>query len=211
VLFTLLSDLTGSVVSLTGDRSAGYRGPSEVLAMSNARVGLFFSVAVALSGCSSAHQSVDVGTGIYDLTVSGESDACSPLRTTGAMGTVGVVAIDDVLNLSVPDVGAEASMLVSLSRGTGFHDERSESLPTCTDATLERSYTVVAGDAARFTVVYRETWRGLSSCGTAMRSVMPAAPTADCTADLVLDYQLATECLAPCEIQLTGSGATCSC
>ena len=180
--------------------------------MTNARgIGLFFSLALALSGCSSAHQAVDVGSGIYALTVSGERDACSPLRTTGAMGNVGVVSQDDVLNLSVPDLDAEASMRVSLSRSTGFHDERSEALPTCTDGTLDRSYTVVSADGTHFTVVYTETWRGLASCGTAMRSVMPTAPSADCRAELVLDYQLDAECAAPCEIQLTAGGAACSC
>lgn len=178
----------------------------------NARgIGLFLSLALALSGCSSAHQAVDVGSGIYALTVSGDSDACSPVRATGAMGNVGVVSQDDVLNLSVPDLDLESSMRVSLSRSTGFHDERSEALPTCTDATLDRSYTVVSSDGARFTVVYTETWRGLASCGTAMRSVMPAAPLADCRADLVLDYRLDTECRSPCELQITADGATCSC
>lgn len=180
--------------------------------MSNARgVGLLFSLVLALAGCASAHQTVEIGSGIYELTVQGEADACSPLRTTGAMGTVGVVSADDVLNLSVPDLDSEASMRVSLSRGTGFHDARSEALPACTDATLERSYTVVSSDATHFSVVYTETWRGLESCGSAMRSVMPAAPAADCRADLVLDYHLDTECLAPCEIQLTAGGAACSC
>jgi hypothetical protein len=182
--------------------------------MSNARgIGLFSSLAlaVALGGCTSAHESVEVGSGIYELTVSGESDACSPLRTTGVMGTVGVVAIDDVLNLSVPDLAADTPMLVSLSRGDGFHDTRTEALPTCTDASLERSYTVVSADTAHFSVVYTETWRGLASCGEAMRSVMPAAPSGDCRADLVLDYRLDSECLAPCEIQLTATGAACRC
>jgi hypothetical protein len=180
--------------------------------MSNARgVAVLFSLVVALAGCSSAHQAVDVGTGIYDLTVSGENDACSPLRTTGAMGTVGVVSIDDVLNLSVPDFGPEASMRVSLSRAGGFHEARSEALPTCTGASLERAYTVVSSEGTHFSVVYTETWRGLETCGEAMRSVMPAAPTADCRADLVLDYRLETECAAPCEIQLTSTGAACSC
>lgn len=172
---------------------------------------LGLSLLLALAGCSSAHQAVDVGSGIYDLTVSGESDACSPLRTTGAMGTVGVVALGDVLSLSVPDLDSAPSMRVSLSRSTGFHEERSEALPTCTDATLERSYTVVESDATHFSVVYGETWRGLETCGSAMRSVMPAAPLGDCRADLVLDYQLDTACAAPCEIQLTASGPACSC
>ncbi len=180
--------------------------------MSKARgVLVLSSLVLALAGCTSAHQTVDVGSGIYDLTVTGDADACSPLRMTGAMGVVGVVSIDDVLNLSVPDLGAEASMRVSLSRSTGFHDERTEALPACTDANLDRSYTVVSADGTHFSVTYTETWRGLASCGSAMRSVMPAAPSADCRADLVLDYRLDTECLAPCEIQLTGSGASCSC
>jgi hypothetical protein len=180
--------------------------------MSHARgIVLFVSLALALSGCASAHQSVEVGSGIYTLTVSGERDACSPLRTTGAMGSVGVVSTDDVLNLSVPDLDAAASMRVSLSRSTGFHDERTEVLPTCTDGTLARSYTVVEADTTHFSVVYGETWTGLASCGTAMRSIMPAAPTADCRAELVLDYRLDAECLAPCEIQLTSAGAACSC
>ena len=180
--------------------------------MRNARdAGPWFSVLVLLAGCSSAHESVDVGSGTYELTVSGESDACSPLRATGAMGIVGVVAIDDVLNLSVPDVGTETSLRVSLSRSTGFHEERTEDLPTCTAGTLERTYTALAVDGTHFTVGYTETWHGLSTCGTAMRSVMPMAPTADCRADLVLDYRLDSECRAPCELQISASGATCAC
>ena len=178
--------------------------------MTNAhRVGLLLSF--ALGACTSAHQAVEVGSGIYELTVTSERDACSPLRTTGAMGTVGVVSRGDVLNLSVPDLDSDASMRVSLSRGTGFHDERSDALPACAEGALERTYTVVAADSTRFTVVYTETWRGLATCGSAMRSVMPTAPTADCRAELALEYRLDAECAAPCEIQLTASGATCAC
>jgi len=103
-------------------------------------------------------------------------------------------------------------MLVSLDGAQGYSNERTDTLATCTDATLSRTYTVVSLSATGFDVAYREAWTGLSTCGTAMRYVMPLAPTADCRAELVLHYRLQTQCDAPCELRLQADGSTnCHC
>ena len=170
-----------------------------------------FSFLLCLAGCTSAHEPVAVESGLYDLTISGERDACSPARATGAMGIVAVVSADDVLSVAVPDLTGEA-MRVSLSRSSGFHVELSEDVPTCTGATLLRAYTAVARAGGGFDVLYREDWSGLSTCGTAMHSIVPAAPSADCRADLVLGYRLDATCAAPCELRVGTDGtAACAC
>jgi hypothetical protein len=175
---------------------------------------IFLSALAALcllSGCSSAHLSSEPSSGLYELSVSGELDRCSPVRDTGSMGLVGVVAAGDVLSLSVPDPTREAMLHVSLSRPAGYHDTFSVPLTGCTTATLERSFTVVESDGARVGLAYRERWIGLDSCGEGMRSLMPAAPSADCEADLSLSYELSEACAAPCEVRLAASGPVCVC
>jgi hypothetical protein len=45
-----------------------------------------------------------------------------------------------------------------------------------------------------------------------MRSIMPAAPTADCSAELVMHYRLEAACAAPCQVQIGIDGsANCHC
>lgn len=164
----------------------------------------------ALVGCSSTHQPVTATSGVYDLTIAGERDACSPVRATGPAGLAGVVQQGALLTLTVPDLTTSSPMLVTLASDHGFTDARTDALTACSGASLVRTYSVVAHDANGFDVAYTESWTGMSTCGAAMHAIMPAAPTADCTADLVLHYQLETPCDAPCEIRL-GVGGTAAC
>lgn len=164
------------------------------------------------AGCSTTHEPLAATTGVYDLTIAGEVDACSPMRATGPMGTAGVVQQGAFLTLSVPDLTTSAPMLVSLNSEASFTDEHTDALGACTNATLSRTYSVVSHDGSGFDVAYTETWSGLSTCGAAMRSIMPAAPSADCRADLMLHYRLSTPCAAPCQVRVTADGAAaCHC
>jgi hypothetical protein len=175
---------------------------------------LFVALGLSLAavGCSSSHETLDATNGVYDLTVASEVDACSPLRTTGPMGTSAVVAQGPLLTLSVPDLTSSAPMLVALNENAGYTSTQSEMLAPCTGATLERAYTIVGQSASGFDVAYRETWTGMSTCGAAMRAVMPAAPSADCRADLVLHFQLHAACESPCELRVSAAGdAACHC
>lgn len=164
-----------------------------------------------ITGCSSAHLSSEPESGIYELSVSGEADRCSPARDTGAMGLVGLVTAGDVLSVGVPDPTRASMLHVSLSRAAGYHDTFSVPLVGCTAATLERSFTVLESDGGGVTVAYRESWIGMDSCGDAMRSIMPAAPSGDCEAELGLTYRLAEACAAPCEVGLLPGGPACLC
>ncbi len=163
-------------------------------------------------GCSSTHETLSATSGVYDLTVAGERDACSPTRLTGPMGTAGVVSHGALLTLAVPDLVSNTPMLLALNSATGYADERTDTLAPCTGATLARGYSVISTSASGIDVAYHESWSGMSTCGAAMRAIMPAAPSADCSADLVLHYRLATTCAAPCQILVTADGATaCHC
>jgi len=174
---------------------------------------LFFALAlVALSGCSSTHDAITATPGVYDLTIASERDACSPMRSTGPMGTAGITSLGTVLTVTAPDLVTNAPMLVPLSGEAGYADATTQALAPCTNATLVRSYTVVSAAGGSVDVAYHESWSGLASCGAAMRLVMPAAPSADCDADLVLRYRLRAECASPCQILLSADGTTsCRC
>ncbi len=158
---------------------------------------------LTLSACSSSHGATDVGSGIYELTVTTERDACSPARNTGAMGQVAVVSSDDVLNIGLAD-GAR----VSLAQASGFHGAYDVPIATCEGASLHREWTVVGSTPGGFSLAYQEEWIGIAGCpGIAM----PEAPDHDCRADLALDYAVMETCEAPCELRLAASGPTCSC
>lgn len=170
------------------------------------RIGLAFAlVSSFVFGCSAVHTPTEVGSGIYDLSVSSERDACSPNRATGLMGPVAVVVAEDVVNVGLPD-GAR----VSLDTSAGFHSEVATTLASCPAATLRRSWTVVgSGVHGDFDLAYHEEWQGLAGCAA---SAMPAeAPVADCAADLVFTYSQAQACAAPCELRQTGSTPICVC
>jgi|GEM_PF-3339675 len=162
-------------------------------------------------GCSSAHVSGDPAAGIYDLSARGEADRCSPARATGSMGAAYVVTSGDVLGVAVPDPTRGTMLHVSLSRPTGYHDVSTVNLRGCTGASLERTFTVLETTSESVSVAYRERWIGMESCGEAMRALMPAAPGADCDADMIFDYALTEACGASCEVGLLASGPTCLC
>jgi hypothetical protein len=155
----------------------------------------------ALTGCTSSHATTDVASGIYELTVTSERDACTPTRETGSMGRVAVVSAVDVLNLGLQD-GAR----VSLDQSNGFHAVHEVPFASCVGASLRREWAVVASDASGgFTVAYNEEWTGLARCS------MPEAPRADCRADLVLSYRNMEACAAPCTLSMSASGPSCLC
>lgn len=169
-------------------------------------------LSIAVTGCSSAHETISAASGVYDLSIVTEQDACSPTRMTGPMGTAGVVTHGTDLTIAVPDLTSSAPLVVALNSGSGYSDARTEMLAPCTAATLARRYTVVSTSPTDVDVAYHEAWTGMTTCGAAMRSIMPAAPASDCNADLVLHYRLDTACEAPCQIRVSADGATaCHC
>ena len=166
-------------------------------------LGVLPSVLLALGGCSAVHEPTEVASGIYELSVSTERDACTPARETGLMGRVAVVSSDDVLNIGLPD-GAR----VSLSQATGFHGTHEVPIATCPGASLRREWTVLDSTHGGFALEYSEEWLGIGGCATV---AMPEAPDHDCRADLVLDYAVAESCEAPCELRLAATGPVCAC
>lgn len=165
----------------------------------------FVSVSVALSlaltGCTSSHRATDVASGIYELTVTTERDACTPSRDTGAMGRVAVVSAVDLLNLGLQD-GAR----VSLDQSNGFHAVHQVPFASCEGAALRREWSVINSDTSgNFTVAYNEEWSGVARC------TMPEAPRSDCRADLVLSYRNMEACASPCTLTMGASGPSCSC
>jgi len=170
------------------------------------------ALSLVATGCSSTHETLSAATGVYDLTVASESDPCSPTRATGPMGTAGVILSGALLTVSAPDLASNAPLLVALNSTTGYSQTQTMPLGACTAATLERTYTVVGSNATGFDVAYRESWNGLATCGAAMRAIMPSAPRADCSADLVLHYRIESECASPCQIHVAADGAAaCHC
>lgn len=166
---------------------------------------------LVLSSCASAHLTSEPAAGIYELTVRGDVDRCSPARETGAVGPVGVASLPGVLSLSVPDPTRTSMAHVSLSGEAGFHDSTTMALSECTGASLERAYTVLSADGEAISIAYRESWSGMAGCSAAMRARMPAAPAADCVADLILDYRLTEACGPSCQVAIVGDAPACLC
>lgn len=165
-------------------------------------VSSLFAVAF-VAGCSSTHGATDVASGIYELRVTSERDACSPQRSTGPMGEVAVLSADDLLNIGLAD-GAR----VSLNQADGYHGSFDLPIASCAGATLHREWTVLRSTQGGFSLAYAEEWTGIGACPSV---AMPAAPSHDCRADLVLDYVRTTACEAPCELRLSATGPSCSC
>lgn len=161
-------------------------------------------------GCAAAHEANDVGSGIYELMVRNEGDACAPSRVTGAMGAVGIVSHSDVLDVAVPDGLADRIGRVSLARSNGFATEVSIAIDGCAGARLARSWSVLDAAEDRFSIAYAEEWSGITGCEGA-RAAMPAAPRADCRAERTLEYTLTSRCAAPCSVRLSSTGPSCSC
>ncbi|MDQ3033738.1 MAG: hypothetical protein M3Y87_15075 [Myxococcota bacterium] len=168
-----------------------------------------FGTMLAL-GCSAAHEPRVVGSGIYDLTVRGDVDRCTPTRTTGALGLVGIVSQGGLVNVAVPDGDEGALARVSLSEHDGFHTETAIDIPGCESTSLRRSWTILDTSRDGFQLALTEEWIGIERCAAASE-IMPAAPDADCRADRVLEYRLMEPCSAPCEVHVIAGAATCAC
>jgi hypothetical protein len=161
-------------------------------------------------GCLSAHEPREVSSGVYELKVRVERDACLPMRTGGELGPVGVVSEHGVLNLAVP-AGIDARLLrVSLARDEGYHAEVITDIPGCIGAHVRRAWTVVDIARDRLEVLFEQTWRGLDGCEVP-RDQMPLSPMADCEASQVLEYVLREACPPTCDVLLGSAGTTCSC
>jgi hypothetical protein len=177
--------------------------------MNHARIAF---AALALAACGSSHETITATSGVYELSIASEHDACSPTRATGPMGTAGVVATTNELTITAPDLSASTPMLVGLDSASSYAEQRTETLGACPSATLVRTYSVVTSNPSGLDVAYTETWQGLASCTPAMRAMMPAAPAIDCHASLLMHYRLNTPCAAPCQLWVNADASTsCSC
>ena len=174
---------------------------------------LLVSLAIPLFvACAATHDpEPPIASGIYALTVRSESDACSPRRTEGDLGRVGVLRLDHAISVAVPesadDLTADVTRRVTLAAEDGFHDEQSDTMDACPAATTSRALTLTTRDADRFALELTERFTGLAACGP-----MDGMPTADCESTRALDYRLLAACEAPCEIAWTAAeGVTCAC
>ena len=172
---------------------------------------LVSAAALLALGCAEAHANPgEVGSGLYDLSVRSDGDACSPGRVQGAMGRVGIVAHDDVLNVAVPDAMTDGLARLSLARVDGFHSEVEVGLDGCVGARLRRTWTVAAAGPEQFEVLFSQSWTGLDGC-LAERPLVAGQPASDCTSEQTLEYRLAQACAAPCEVRVVGGEARCAC
>lgn len=178
--------------------------------MSNRALGAL--CALAMVGCAQAHATDEVQPGIYELRVEADAEACSPSRATGAMGSVGVLVEDGVIDAPVPELEmAELTApRVELAPHASFHAETNRRVPGC-DAWVHEEWTVMASDAEGFEVLHMQDWTGLADCAGAPER-MAGAPEADCTSERRLHYALASACRAPCRLVLAAGGAVdCAC
>jgi hypothetical protein len=176
------------------------------------RMAVLLAVGTVTVGCAQAHAPDDVASGIYELTIESATEACSPVRAIGTMGSVAVLVEDGAIDAPVPDI--EAPLLVAprvrLTPGL-YHSETNRRLPGCDGAWVHEEWTVIDATATGFDLMHTQEWQGMSSC-VDPRVAMPSAPDADCMSERILRYGLSTECRAPCALQLTAGGAVeCSC
>lgn len=160
-------------------------------------------------GCAARHEPLDVGSGIYDLSVRREDDRCSPTRSTSSMGPVGIVSTRGLVNVAVPGLDGDLAR-VSLAASEGFHADRVIEFAGCPGASLRRSWTILDGTSSGFELQLSEEWTGIAGC-TSAREYTPVVPQHDCRADRVFEYRLMETCAAPCELQVTADDAICAC
>lgn len=173
------------------------------------RIGALTISILALAGCASAHESGEVGTGIYELEVRGDADACSPARITGRVGEVGIVQRADVLSVALPS--ALGMTRTSLSRAADWHGESDTPIDGCSGAWVHREITLESVGESSFEIGWTEEWNGLDTCAGAAVAPIERMPVADCRADLVLRYRLMEACGAPCELRESDAGPRCVC
>ncbi|MEC7519633.1 MAG: hypothetical protein VYE22_07205 [Myxococcota bacterium] len=174
---------------------------------------LMVFLAIGAVGCASAHPSDEVAPGIYELSASADSDACSPLRAIGAMGEVAVLVEGGAVDAPVPDTDAPLLVAprVRLSPSQSYHAETNRRVPGCEAAWVHEEWTMLEGGADGFRVLHTQEWQGLADCAAA-RDAMPGAPDGDCRAERVLDYALQSACHAPCRLVLgEADSVACSC
>lgn len=170
--------------------------------------------AAVMGACGAAYEPGDgaTGTGIYALTIEGDSDACAPTRATGFMGKVAVVAQHAELAMMVPDtLGAVgATSRVVLPETAGGHVATEVAVPGCEATTLRREWTMLGAGSDAVELAYSESWTGVGACTSA---AAPSLPRADCRADQRLRYDRRTLCEAPCQIVWapTTGALTCDC
>lgn len=174
------------------------------------RTSMLVLVAAMLGvGCAAAHEPLDVGSGIYDLSVRREDDRCTPTRSTPSMGPVGIVSARGLVNVAVPGLDGDLAR-VSLAASEGFHADRVVEFAGCPGASLRRSWTILDGTSNGFELQLSEEWTGIAGCASA-RDYAVVVPESDCHADRVFEYRLMETCAAPCEVRVTAGDAICAC
>lgn len=170
--------------------------------------------AAVVCACGAAYEPSDgePGSGIYALTIEGDSDACAPARATGIMGKVAVVAQSSELAVMVPDtLGAVgATSRVVLQQAAGAHTSTEVAVPGCDGTMLRREWTMLGAGSDAVEVAYSESWTGVGACTSA---AAPSLPRTDCRAEQRLRYDRAMSCEAPCQIVWapTTGALTCEC
>lgn len=175
----------------------------------------FATAALLCAACSQSYGPDTVSTGIYDLTIRSESDACAPSRATGAMGPVAVLVEGELIDAPVPEVdGAPLTApRVRLRPDASFHAETNTRIPGCESAWVHEEWTLTEGASHRFELLHTQRWNGLAACPSA-QDVMPQAPASDCESERHLDFTLAQACNAPCSLGLrldAPGGVACAC
>lgn len=98
-----------------------------------------------LAGCSSAHPTDEVRTGIYMLEIEADSDACSPRRSSGSLGEVVVLGRDGAVDAPVPAVGVSPLVAprVQLMPAASFHLETNRQIRDCDGAWVHDEWTLM--------------------------------------------------------------------
>ncbi len=170
---------------------------------------LVLMAAILGVGCAAAHEPLDVGSGIYELSVRREDDRCSPTRNTPSMGPVGIVSERGLVNIAVP--GLEGPLArVSLAASDGFHTDSVIEFADCAGGSLRRSWTILDGTPNGFELELSEEWTGIVGCAAA-REYAPIVPEDDCRAERVFEYRLMEPCASPCEVRVTAGNTVCAC
>lgn len=173
-----------------------------------------FGIALALVtvGCSSAHPTDEVRTGIYMLEIEADNDACTPQRSHGSLGEVVVLGRDGSVDAPVPAIGDSPLVAprVQLMPAESFHRATNRQIQGCDGAWVHDEWTLMDQDGDGFELLHTQRWEGLASCVPSAE--MPEAPEVDCESTRRLQYQLRTACEAPCTVSLDTTGQIlCSC
>jgi len=169
--------------------------------------------AVVMCACGAAYEPSggEPESGIYALTIEGDTDACAPARPTGVVGKMAVIAGADGLDVMVPDSlgAAGATSRIALGAAPGAHASSEMALPGCDGASVHRDWTLLDATRGTVEVAYTEAWTGVGSCALSE----PSMPTGDCRADQRLRFDEHRACAAPCEIVWapTTGALECSC